>query len=282
MRRLATIALVSGLAAAAVQPANAQLVGNPDFTILVGDNDEGSQTGTGSTLIEVFDFAPNLVQLTFTAQDYEGEQFANAFGLFLDPDYANINTIIPAYSSNTSVFLEGNAFGVSGANCVDNGSSTPVDQNYECGDGLINNPELIIAQSFQNVEVISDGNAIWIDNPPPPGGAGNTTNFSNGDIVSFLLYGDGLTPSVFHNTATVKTPTNSSSPYTLASACVTLGGIPVPEGGDLNNDSGVSCGTTITTPPPLVRGVPGPLPLFGLFTAFGYTRKLRSRISSNQ
>lgn len=97
--------------------------------------------------------------------------------------------------------------------------------------------------------------------PPPPGG---DARFGPGDKVTYTLQATGLTAQSFNfansNGLCVAAHAISLGPNTVSS---TLGSSAV---------NGTCGGST--------QKVPGPLPILGAAAAFGYSRKIRTRISS--
>jgi hypothetical protein len=107
--------------------------------------------------------------------------------------------------------------------------------------------------------IASVGWELGLNMPPPPGGPDNTLG-STGEILTFVV--SGLQESNF-------TP-NAAAGGTYG--CV--------HGQELLRGGSTRLCATLAGSPPVKFSVPGPLPLFGAAAAFGYSRKLRTRIQS--
>lgn len=101
------------------------------------------------------------------------------------------------------------------------------------------------------------------DNSNAQGGA---ARFGGTELVTLLINGAGITAQSF---AFVNTPSGQGNPY-VGYGGAKVNGIP----GDLSGAIGTNGNGTTS--------VPGPLPVLGAAAAFGYSRRIRTRIRSSR
>lgn len=116
--------------------------------------------------------------------------------------------------------------------------------------------------------IASVGWDLALDLPPPPGGPDNTLG-SAGEFQRFVI--SGLQESNFTPNLATQGPGGQTASGTYS--CVHAQGLPSPLG---------SSRLCATLPSSSISSVPGPLPVLGAVAAFGYSRRIRSRIGSTR
>lgn len=100
-------------------------------------------------------------------------------------------------------------------------------------------------------------------------GASSTVNVLDSPLFSFVYNGSNL-PSTLTTTGNTVGPVNFSSPLTSSDIVLTW-----------NNGASTASGTSFFVSLEAPSTVPGPLPLLGAASAFGFARKLRKRTQAS-
>jgi hypothetical protein len=117
--------------------------------------------------------------------------------------------------------------------------------------------------------IASDGWELALKLPPPQGGPDNFLS-SAGESMRFVLIGIQEANFTPNTTQQGEGGTTATGTY----SCVHAQGL---TGATTSNRLCATLGT-----PPIPSSVPGPLPLLGAAAAFGYSRKIRTRIKASR